>query len=842
MLSMKTLTTLIFVIISFSCWAWQLRGLVTDERGEPIPYASVYLENSTYGVATNIKGEYLMNFENGTYKLVFQAVGFETLSKTIVVKDANLKLNVALAMNARMLEIVTIEADREDPAYPIIRSAIAARKQNNKAVKQFECDVYSKISLEKEFFIHDTLEKAARDTIENKLTKQRMNFIETQSKLYFKQPNFWKEIKLAVNDLDADKRGNQAEVIIEGYGDEIFYGAEPVNRLMFKSSLGEAVFNFYNNLIDLPNLGQVPFSSPIGSAAFVNYKYRLESTFYEDGFWVNKIEVTPKRKFSALFSGYIYVVDSLWSIKAVDLEPEKTELTFFDYMRIFQEFEWTNDSIWLVKREEYFYETKDGTATQIGNTNIVYEHYNLAPDISDKFFNNEVLRIEDNAYDLGFAYWDSIRPIELKAEELDFILEQDSIMQYQKSAEYLMRQDSSVNEIKFWDFILNGIVRQNSFKKQTFFINPLLNQLRPLGVGGYRHALGGWYKKEFNKATSIRITGELNYGFLNKDLKGEAGFDMTYLPKRFGRFHAEYRNNYEMLNTFASFETIFSRSNYVRDIFYSFGHDIEIFNGVYLDLTLEYGEKLPITGMKLSQWSQEVFGATFNTPVSFQPYREFGIDVRVKLTPFQKYQMKPYKKVVLPSKWPSATIWYKKGIPGVFGSITNLDFIEIKVDHKIQLGTWGYSKWRIMTGAYVNEGNVMVADYKYFRRSDAFWFSNPLQSFQLLRPAGAAITTTNPYFQANYLHNFEGTLLNKIPLVRNLGLQAMGGVGTLMLADDNFKHAEAFAGIERPFKIKKQLFKFGTYYTIGQSTIGNFKGEFKFAIDFFNDFTNSWSY
>jgi hypothetical protein len=838
---MKHLIYLLFILLPLSVQAWQVRGLVSDQRNMPVPYASVYVENSTYGVATNAKGEYLMNLNNGTYTLVFQAVGYIQTKVEVVVNGQNLRRNVTLPQNARLLEAITIEANKEDPAYPIIRNAIAARKENDKAASAFSCEVYSKISREKEFMVHDTLSRKARDTIENKLAKERMNFVESKSTLYFQQPNQWKEIKHAVKDLDAGKSEGEAGVIVQGYGDEISYGGEAVNRTMFKTNLSEGQFNFYESLMSLPNVGQVPFSSPIGSAAFLNYKFKLESTFYEDGFWINKIAVQPKRKFAALYDGYIYITDSVWSIKAVDLVLDKSELLYFSYMRIFQEYAWVNDSIWLIDREEFFYETKDFQVNFIGNTNIVYDDYNLNPSFPKRFFGNELLRIEDDAYDKDLVYWDSIRPIDLKEEELAFVEEQDSIDQYQETPAYKHEQDSTVNHISFWDVVLNGVYHQNSFKKTKWNVISLIEQLQPLGVGGYRHALGGSFTKELPNATKYKVRGILNYGFTNHDLRGEVGVDYTYLPKHFGRFHAEYRNNYEMLNTFASVQTIFSRSNYVQDIFYSLGHDIEVINGVYADLTVEFGEKLPIKDLQLSDWSNELFGG-FNTPVDFEPYREFGIDLRVKLTPFQKYQMKPNRKVVLGSDWPSFTIWYKKGVPGVFRSVSNLDFLQIKADHDIQVGTFGTSKWRVMAGSYLNDKNVQIADYKFFRRSDPYWFSNPLLSFQLLRPDGAAVFTTKPYFQANYLHNFEGSLMNKVPFIRRLGLQAVGGAAILLLDENNIRHAEAFGGIEFPFRIKEQLFKVGTYYTIGQSNLTNFSGEIKFGIDFFNDFTNKWSY
>ncbi|MBL4658199.1 MAG: hypothetical protein JKX73_09380, partial [Flavobacteriales bacterium] len=118
----------------------------------------------------------------------------------------------------------------------------------------------------------------------------------------------------------------------------------------------------------------------------------------------------------------------------------------------------------------------------------------------------------------------------------------------------------------------------------------------------------------------------------------------------------------------------------------------------------------------------------------------------------------------------------------------------------------------------------------------------PLASFQLMRPDSGAISTKNPYVMLNYLHNFNGTLLNKVPLVKKLHLQAIGGIGVLMVDDNNFQHAEIFGGLEWPFRIKRQLMKFGVYYAVAQSTESTLGGEFKFGFDFFNSWTNKWSY
>lgn len=836
----KLFLLLVFALVQYSnALAWRVSGVVTEPNGTPVAYASVYEENTTYGVATNIKGEFAMELGSGMHRIVFQAVGFERKVLEVSVVEAT-QLNVQLQPNAQMLNAVTITAEGEDPAYPIIRSAMEARKRNNRTVKEYACDVYSKVSLEKEFFTHDTLSRKERDTIENILAKERRNFVETKSRIYHQAPDRWKEEKIAVNDKSI-KKGSEVAVTFNDGSENLDYGAEKVNRQMFKTDISQVNINFYENTINEVTLSSVPYSSPIGIGALLNYSYHLEESFQENGRFIHKIQVTPKRKFASLFEGYIYIADSIWTIKALDLEADNSQLYYFNYFRIIQEFEPVKDTNWLLSREEFFYETKDGKAREIGNTQIIYSNYDLNPKFPPRFFGNLLSLTLDDAYEKGNGWWDSIRPITLKDEELIFIEEQDSIDAFHKSVEFLQQEDSIANHLKIWDFLLSGIYHQNSFTKVDWNIYPLIQQIRPAGIGGYRHALGGGYSKEFLNSKKISMNGELNYGFLTSEVKGFIRADFIYNPKHFGRLHLEYRNVFDMITQFTSFQTIFAMSNYVQDIFYSIGHDYELVNGVYLDATLEYGERLPITGIKLAEWTKTLFGE-YNEPTAFTPFRRFNIDLKVKFTPYQKYKLAPRKKVVLPNSNPVFTIWYIKAIPDVFRSNANFDFLELKAEQHVKIGTIGTTKWKVWAGSYLNAGNVPITDFRYFRRSDPWYFSNPLLSFQLLRPGVDAIRTSNPFVQANYVHNFENLFTNKIPFIKRAGLTTIAGAGFLYVDDLNFTHAETFGGLEWPFKLWKQRFKIGAYYTVGSSTVSPIVGEFKFGIDFFNEWTNSWSY
>ena len=131
---MKTLKILLFTLILPLNLFAQLTGKVTNTKGEPLPFANVYIENTTRGTSANTEGVYSLDLKNGAYRIVFQYIGYKQKIESVTIQGKT-EVNIQLETSDIELSEFTVKANAEDPAYPIIRKAIEMRKVYRDQVK-----------------------------------------------------------------------------------------------------------------------------------------------------------------------------------------------------------------------------------------------------------------------------------------------------------------------------------------------------------------------------------------------------------------------------------------------------------------------------------------------------------------------------------------------------------------------------------------------------------------------------------------------------------------------------------------------------------------------------------
>ncbi len=74
------------------------------------------------------------------------------------------------------------------------------------------------------------------------------------------------------------------------------------------------------------------------------------------------------------------------------------------------------------------------------------------------------------------------------------------------------------------------------------------------------------------------------------------------------------------------------------------------------------------------------------------------------------------------------------------------------------------------------------------------------------------------------------------------GLGLVAGAGALLMKENNFRHGEMFGGIERVFRIRKQLFRIGVFAVTSDNNLSKADFTFKAGINMYNNFNRKWDY
>lgn len=848
---MKKFSLFFTLLISLTGFSQNvLKGTITDENGQPIPGVRIAVQNSTYGVPSNSLGKFYLQLEarQDTAIVKFSMLGFETDVDTILLSNSVVVYNKVLIESSTNLNTVEIIADKRDFAKEVMQKLIDNKSAMQKQYDSYQCNTYIKTSLEKEPkkrknkpAVIESTDSTKNENNELPL-REKMNFIESVSITQFQQSNTFKETILAHQDY-SEKSSSNVEVAVEFSNPNSPIPGQVIehNPYIFYEKVEDGDFNLYQNLVNLPKVASNPIISPLSFNAFVNYKFTLSTVFFEGDQKIYEILVEPRFKEVPLFSGSLFVMDSLWILKSIDLAINPRGLEFFSYFRIIEDYV-EIDSNWVAERREFTYTISDGPDLVLGNTRVHHENYQFNLPFNRSTFNNVVMEYDEEAFNKDSAYWVNSRPIQLKTEELEFIHVQDSIERVLTSDAYIDSVNNDFNKVLFWDVVLNGVGFRSRTKKQEIYINPLIAQIQPLAVGGYRHRLGGHYEKEFDNAQAIRVEGQIDYGFRNKDVKGFLGTEYTYLPRHFGSLKIKGGDIYDFVTMDQSLTEFFSLRNRVQKKFISISQRYEIVNGLYGRLTFDYSKRLEITGLDNPPWvdSLESIGL-WSKPQPFDTYTVSIFELQMVYRFKQSYILKGNKKLIIGTEYPELRMTYKKGVPKLFGSDVNFDFLEIGISDKVNFGTFGDLKWDFEAGTFFGKSasQVQFIERRFFRGSDLLFFSDPLNTLQLL---DSTFNTTRPYTQIFAIHHFNGALLGRVPLINKTKIEVVAGFGGLFIEEANYRHLELYAGLERKIKIRKQLFKLSAFYVIRENNAAAVQLNFKIGVDFFNTFNNSWSY
>ncbi len=815
------LSFLFYTSIS-SVFSQGIRGRITNGQGEAVPFANIYIPQLSTGTTSNIDGNYELKLPEGKWEILFQYLGYQTQTMALTIEKTFQEINVRLITQDYRIPEIKVLASGEDPAYYIMRRAIAMAPYYQKQVSKYSCKVYLKGSgvFEKiPFLMEKQMKKGG-------LKENEPFVMETVSKIDFELPDKVNQKVLAMR--SSGKQNNTS----------------PMGMIT-------------NNLYDADKYGVV---SPVGKSALKVYNFRLEGVFEDQGRTINKIKVIPKIKGNDVFSGYIYIADLFWNIHSADLNMHITmtdvkvhqmyaEVNKNTWMPVSLDFDMDFSGLGLKVKYRYVASISDYNTTlnpaldhsfiekqkqqQIQEQQIFdqiaaetkkvqeqrvqksREQKRIAELMEKKELNNretvklsrlieaeakrnsppEPLEIKSSfqvsqkQVNNDTAYWATLRPIPLTDKEKDSFAKKDSFLVVSSTPEYKDSVRDSRRKFKIKQLLFGKTYNYSidSIRKYEYFSIPKLTDPTSLSfnsVDGLRVELPFSYSRSDSTGHSLRLAPHFAYAFARK--KPDASFSYsqrlngltnTWISASVGSTTEDF-NRFPGLPTMTNdFYTLWLKENYKRFYrrdFLQLMASRDIANGLNLNATLEYSDNSPLTNHSSysiikyadKEIQPNVPGNNSIEPWQLGNHQSFISRFVLEYTPNHRYRIRNNTKVYAESKFPTYSLVYKGAFSGVFGSDSRYDLVKIGIRQKINFGISDQFSYQVNTGKFLNNKQLYFEDFQHFNtQSTGFMFSSYENSFRLL--PFYQYSTGKQFAEGHAEWQSRRLILKQLPLIRN---------------------------------------------------------------------------
>lgn len=770
------------ILLAQLSFAQGIKGTVNDGSGLPLQYASIYVNETADGAISNINGAYEIALPPGDYTVVFQYLGYQSQVKNISVGNEFTLVDAVLTPQAFTLKQVEINSNGEDPAYTVMRKAIAKAEYHRKQIDAYEAQVYIKGTgrLNKiPWYVRRKLAKEGVDT-STAYTSESVSVIE------YKRPNTFSERVISVYS-EGDDRGSSPMSYVSGS----FYQPE----------IASAV-------------------SPLSPKAFSFYRFELEGYFADRNYLINKIKVTPRSRGDKVFEGYIYIVDDYWTIHSLDLTTYIIGIQF-DIDQVYapiQEVAWlpvtakfdVSGKVFGFGFEYHYLASNSNYKITLNpdlpkdfqvideklDKELAKQLKTLAKEEPEKasaqerlFSGEEVTRkelrkimrdmdkeerkeevatseeppvvsnysyeVDSNAYKQDSAFWATVRTIPLTPMEVESYAKRDSIAKVEKRKEE-NRPDSTATEYRK----SNGKVGLSDLlwgerwklgeKKFLEFNTPLLDiQYNPLE--GYNTTASLVYKNR-NKPLDLDLGLFGRYGFAWKRFNFKADSKFTFGPnQKRSTFYLEGGRYLEQMNRemavpelINTFYALFLERNFVHMYekeYTKLSYTKRWRQTATLDIGTEWAKRQHFQNFNTSQTyfnrEDRSFGSNFpyiRESISFPKYQKaLTFSAALEVKPWQKYRIDNGRREAVSFSSPRFRLEYRKGIRGIADSETNFDHLDFTYHQVMDIVGRGKIDLKINAGKFINDANIGVVDMKHFPGSEMFLTTlDPVGSYRLL--------------------------------------------------------------------------------------------------------------
>jgi hypothetical protein len=799
-----------------------VRGTIKSDDGSVLSFATIFVKQMGTGTTANEDGNYELALKPGRYDLVFQHLGRKTEVRIVEVKEDFLVLNITLIPQDIVLQSVTIDADDEDPAYSIMRKAIAKANYHRNLLDTYSARVYIKGAGKLKDYPWLAKKALQKEGIE----KNRVYISESVSDIKFTRPNKFEEKVISIR---SDGKDNNTSP--NGYIFGSFYEPEVAETI-----------------------------SPLSPKSFSYYRFEYQGTFKDRDYDVSRIKVIPRSKGDNVVDGMLYIVEEDWAIHSLDIHTMKLGIDIWIQVmcgpiedkawlpvshkfkvdgKVFGfEFEYNylatvsgykiavNPKIYVEKmqvidekvqkdlakevqkkqqnvKQQKTAEKNDKLKERLASGEEItrkelktlvkeYEKEERKTQKDPEVLSDMTFKIDSGAYKKDSAYWATIRPIPLTKEEVKGYEKADSIAAIERAKE----EGDTIKKSKHqgfqpWDIILGDnykIGKHSNFRIYTpmggFNTVEGLNLIYKIGIGTVL--------QDTNR-TRVSLTPVVRYSFAREKLSGYVTFRVANRKQRFelegGRYIHQFNADNPILPIVNSFTTLFLEKNlmkiYERD-FVEARYRKVINPFISVTTSWNYAERSELfnnSDYKLID-VKKVEDYTPNRPINdelndyivdgpgtgFPKHQAFIGSIGLSTRPWLKYRIRNGWKYALPRSSPTLLLDYRKGFGNIFGSDVDFDQLELGVKYGFKVGARGDIDFALRGGMFLNSDKMYFMDFKHFLGNKTpFSTTDPVGSFRLLDYY--RYSTSDKYFVGNVHYQFRKFLVTTIPYVRLAGIR-----------------------------------------------------------------------
>jgi hypothetical protein len=751
---MRQVVLCIFLIyFSLIASSQVLRGRIVTSSGDPIPYSTIYIHENTTGIVADEKGAFQIKLKSGMYTCEFRCIGYDTQTKTVDVSSVGANIHVVLTEKTQNLKEVVVHVSSENPAYNVMRRAIARAPYHLYQVSAYSSENYLKGSAKIESI--PTLMKMMIKDPKLKSLIGKLLVLESQNQITFRSPAIYTQHVIA-------------------YKSSIPKDMEPKGGIHISTS------SIYESKYD-------GYISPLSPQAFRYYQFKLLDVFASGKNQVNKIRITPKLKNSQLFSGDIYILENDWSVFSLDLAV--TEMgTTTRYKVNYQEVQptvfmpityemYTNIGTMGVKGFARFYSSVKYTDIKISSSVPKLQPANSKSYSLTRKQTKAIETIDKLSAKEKLSTWEAIKIARLSSQlsEPVELRQQREALEIKDVQKVKMEVDSlaSQRDSTFWEDIRNvplqtdeaeSFHRVDSFpaskavkatnesieislgntKKGSGWLKGetvILNKNVKLYYSGlakgllkeYNFVDGAWLGQKFSLSVDscLYITPSVYYTTARKSVVWDVTSAYKYAPLSNGQLNLHIGNSSEdiqgtkgtsrFLNSISS---LFAGDNVIRfyqNKYLKLENSVDIANGLRLTAGAGYENRQLLTNnTNFHIWGNDVQPNFPDADYS----KSFPVNtattgwLRVEYTPWYKYKIKNGQKEYVSSAYPTFGFEYKKAIPFLNQTEqASYDRLKLFISQNIKLTEFDKLYYSVVFGSFLTKKKMYAPDYNYFATS-----------------------------------------------------------------------------------------------------------------------------